>query len=100
MDGRLVNGPNDCIQPGDYTLPVKGYTGDKLATFFLKPNSRDEGVPPFARSVQHVTFPPHEYTIESDGTLTISPSISDKRTGSDVSDGWHGYLRKGVWELA
>lgn len=97
MKGRIVEGPNDLENPGDYTLPMKGYTGDLEACFFLKPNARDEGVPAFARSVQHVTFPPHTYIIEEDGTLTVSPSISDTREGSNVSDGWHGYLECGVW---
>jgi len=87
LNGRIVEGPNDLKNPGDYTLPMKGYTGELEASFFIKPNGA-EG---------HVTFPPHEYIIEADGTLTISPSISDKRINSDYSDGWHGFLKNGIW---
>jgi hypothetical protein len=90
-------------KPGDYTGPVHGYTGDKPAVFFLKPNARDEGVPSHARAIQHVVSPPHVFTEEPDGTLTITASISDMRApGPDgvprgPSDGWHGHLTKGEW---
>lgn len=102
MNGRrlpVVDGKMTMPEkPGDYCGPVHGYTGDKLAIFFLKPNARDEGVPAIARSVQHVAIPPHSFTEHEDGTLTISPSISDTRSGgSGESDGWHGYLERGVW---
>lgn len=86
--------------PGEYCGPIIGYTGDVPAVFFLKPNSRDEGVKPIARAVQHVCSPPHKFTEEVDGTLTITASISDKRIGGTESDGWHGYLTKGDWYLA
>jgi len=87
-------------QPGDYCGPVMGYTGDKPVVFFLKPNSRDTDAPRRARSVQHVCSPPHVFTEEADGTLTITPSISDKAGADSVSDGWHGYLTKGEWVKA
>ena len=83
-------------QPGDYAGPVKGWSGDLPAVFFLKPNARDADAPKCARAIQHVTFPPHTVTEESDGTLTIRASLGDMH-GSE-SDGWHGYLTKGVWE--
>lgn len=83
--------------PGSYCGPVGGYTGDKPAVMFLKPNARDADAPAGARSVQHVCSPPHTFTEEADGSLTISPSISDTRIGGSVSDGWHGYLERGVW---
>lgn len=89
--------------PGDYCGPIVGYTGDKPAVFFLKPNARDDGVPAHARSVQHVVSPPHVFTEEPNGTLTISASISDLRSSypdewtGPRSDGWHGYLERGVW---
>lgn len=85
-------------QPGDYCGPVMGYTGDKPAVFFLKPNSRDPGAPARARSVQHVTSPPHVFRECADGSLEIRNSISDTDGKDSVSDGWHGYLDEGhVW---
>lgn len=97
-DGKLP----ELEQPGDYCGPISGYTGPAEAIFFLKPNARDEGAPPAARSIQHVAIPPHSYVEEDDGTLTISSSISDRKASSPngASDGWHGFLRRGVWELA
>lgn len=83
--------------PGDYCAPVYGYSGDKPAVFFLKPNARDAGATPRARSVQHVVSPPHVFTEEPDGTLTISASISDLAGPGSESDGWHGFLVKGEW---
>ncbi len=97
----VVDGKMTCpTKPGEYCGPVTGYTGDKPAVFFLKPNARDEDAPPAARSLQHVVSPPHTFTEHEDGTLTIAASISDKAVGSDESDGWHGYLERGVWRLA
>jgi hypothetical protein len=81
-------------KPGDYVGPVRGYTGDKLAVFFLKPNARDEGVSRHARSVQHVCSPPHVFTEQPDGSLEIRESISNLAGGKD-DDGWHGYLDAG-----
>lgn len=101
MQGKRVD--QMPTEPGEYYGPVTGYTGDKPAVFFLKPNARDADAPSHARSVQHVTSPPHTFTEEPDGTLTISASISDMRqeyptewTGPR-SDGWHGFLERGVW---
>jgi hypothetical protein len=71
--------------------------------FFLKPNARDPDVPAHARSVRHVISPPHVFTEEPDGTLTIAASISDMRSSypeewtGPRSDGWHGFLEHGVW---
>jgi hypothetical protein len=101
MIGRRVASVGEIEQPGDYCGPIKGYTGDVEACFFLKPNARDEGVPALARSVQHVCFPPHTYRECSDGSLEIRASISNLLAG-DVGgasdDGWHGYLDEGhVW---
>lgn len=91
---------DDGFAPGDYCGPIIGYTGDLPAVFFLKPNARDPCAPPAACSVLHVTSPPHTFTEEADGTLTISASISDRRTDQKPGtpgDGWHGYLEHGVW---
>lgn len=84
-------------RPGDYCGPVTGFTGDKPAVFFLKPNSRDPDAPKPARSHQHVCSPPHTFVEEADGTLTITPSISDRDIAGQNFDGWHGYLTKGEW---
>ena len=83
-------------QPGDYCGPILGYSGDRPSVFFLKPNARDPDAPRSARSWQYVVSPPHTFKEEPDGSLTITPSISDKR-GNSESDGWHGYLTKGEW---
>jgi hypothetical protein len=79
-------------QPGDYCGPIMGYTGDKPAVFYLLPIARDIDVHGEARSLHHVVSPPHTFTEEPDGTLTISASIK--------SPYWHGFLEKGVWRTA
>src|SRR5712691_2868590 len=92
--GRRVSSFADIEQPGDYFGPVKDYTGDLPAVFFLKPNARDEDVPARARSVQHVVSPPHTFRECPDGSLEIRASISNltRGGGPDTDDGWHGYL--------
>jgi hypothetical protein len=95
-DGEIPEFPM-LEQPGDYAGPVVGWTGNKPAVFFLKPNARDADAPKRARGVQHVVSPPHVFTEEPDGTLTITASISDLAGENSVSDGWHGYLTKGEW---
>ena len=101
MIGRRLPGVDGKMmvptEPGDYCGPIRGYTGDKPAVFFLKPNARDEGAHKNARGIQHVASPPHTFTEEADGSLTISPSIGDTRGGGSESDGWHGYLENGIW---
>lgn len=82
-------------QPGDYAGPVMGFSGPVPAVFFLKPNARDPQAPKCARAIQHVVSPPHVFTEEPDGTLTITASLGDMH-GAE-SDGWHGYLTKGEW---
>jgi hypothetical protein len=99
--GRRVTSMGDIKQPGDYFGPVKGYTGDLEAMFFLKPNAREEGGKPRTRSIQHICFPPHTYRECPDGSLAISPSISNLVRGDTTGqsdDGWHGYLDEGhIW---
>lgn len=106
MIGRRRATIGEIEHPGDYCGPITGYTGDLEACFFLKPNARDEDAPPAARSVKHVTFPPHTYRECADGSLEIRASIGDTATvtrpdGSTFqseSDGWHGFLDEGhVW---
>lgn len=85
--------------PGDYVGPVFGYTGDKPAVFFLKPNARDSGASPRARSIQHVVSPPHRFRECPDGSLEIRDSIGDTFPDGQ-SDGWHGFLSEGHrWHL-
>lgn len=96
MDGRRVNHFPE--NPGEYYGPVTGYSGDKPAVFFLKPNARDPDAPRAARPIHYVVSPPHVFTEELDGTLTIRASLGDTRGPGTESDGWHGYLTKGVWE--
>lgn len=95
IDGK-VSTPRE---PGDYCGPIMGYTGDKPMVTFLKPHARDPGTPPRGRSIQHVVSPPHVFTEEEDGTLTITASIGDTAGDSTESDGWHGFLTKGYWHL-
>jgi len=100
--GRRVASLGEIERPGDYCGPIKGYTGDLEACFFLKPSARDEGVPARSRSIQHVCFPPHTYRECADGSLEIRPSISEYMSGSphtpEFSDRWHGYLDEGnIW---
>ena len=105
MIGRrlpVIDGKMTCpTEPGDYCGPVMGWTGDLPAVFFLKPNARDPDVPARARSLQHVTSPPHTFRECPDGSLEVRESISDKTIGDtdgSTSDGWHGYLDEGhVW---
>lgn len=94
VDGR----PTFPTEPGDYCGPVSGFTGDRPCVIFLKPHARDDDTPSRGRSVQHVTSPPHVFTEEDDGTLTIRESIGNTARDSPESDGWHGYLTRGVWE--
>ena len=88
-------------EPGDYMGPIKGYSGDLPAVFFLKPNARDPDVPAHARSIQHAVSPPHRFRECADGSLEIRESLGDLHESHDgekrihVSDGWHGYLDEG-----
>jgi hypothetical protein len=91
--------PTYPTQAGDYCGPVQ-HNG--LPTvFFLKPNARDPDATPVARSVQHVTSPPHTFRECADGSLEIRNSLGDMHAGWEsgpVSDGWHGFLDEGhVW---
>ncbi len=96
VDGKAVTFPTE---PGEYVGPIMGYTGDRPAVFFLKPNAHDEGLPEDARSVQFVTSPPHTFRECDDGSLEIRNSLGDQHIWG--SDGWHGYLDEGhVWRLA
>lgn len=86
-------------QPGDYVGPVtiRSRKGDYRVVWFLKPHARDPGTPARGRSIQHVRVPPHKLIEEDDGSLTIEPSIGGTAGKDRTSDGWHGYLTRGVW---
>jgi len=81
-------------QAGDYYGPVMGYSGDRPAVFFLLPTARDPGVVGPERALHHVQSPPHVFTEEPDGTLTISASIA---AGGTSNPYWHGFLERGQW---
>jgi hypothetical protein len=86
-------------RPGDYYGPVMGFTGDVPAVFFLLPTAtpsdpRWGGAP--QDGLHHVCSPPHVFTEERDGTLTIRESIGAGPGGNYY---WHGYLTGGRWEL-
>lgn len=99
MIGRRVNAITEVLEPGDYFGPTTEYTGGSPAVFFLKPNARDPETPARGRSIQHVCSPPHTFEEQPDGSLKISPSISEFPAHADhtpeFSDGWHGYLDAG-----
>jgi hypothetical protein len=99
--GRRVASFAEIEQPGDYFGPHAGMTGGLPAVFFLKPNARDPGASPRARSVNHVCSPPHTFRECPDGSLEIRASISNLLAGDTTGhsdDGWHGYLDEGhVW---
>lgn len=78
MQGRRVSTFADASQPGDYCLMRSG------ALWVILPS----GI--------HGRIDPEEWTIteEEDGTITVDPSIHD------APDGWHGWLRHGVWTSA
>ena len=94
VDGKMTMP----TEPGDYCGPVSGYTGDKLAVFFVLPNARNPEFPSVMGFVRHVTSPPHTFHEENDGSLTVRASIlaSAPVDGKSVEI-WHGYLERGVW---
>lgn len=90
--GRQDVNLNLPTEPGDYAGPIKGYTADRPAVFFVLPVPEDH--PDYG--LRHITEPPHSFHEEEDGTLTVSPSILARRS-PDSSPGWHGFLEHGVW---
>jgi len=102
LTGCRVASMGEIERPGDYFGPTGGYTNGIPAVFFLKPNARDPGVPPRARSVQHVCSPPHLFRECPDGSLEVRNSIGSMIGGDPATDdGWHGYLDEGhQWRLA
>lgn len=87
MRGSRVESMDALTKEGDYFGPATGWTGDKPAVFYLLPGR------PTSRAA-HVTSPPHVFTENDDGTLTITASILHH----DAEHGdWHGYLTNGRW---
>jgi hypothetical protein len=96
-----VHAIGEIKRPGDYFGPDGSHTHGVPAVFFLKPNSRDPGVPARSRSIQHVCSPPHVFRECPDGSLEIRESISNllaNDPSGQSDDGWHGYLDEGhIW---
>ena len=91
MVGRRVATVAEIERPGDYCGPIRGFTGDTVACWFLLPNARDHGCPPPQRSLRHVTFPPHTYHKCPNRSLKIRNSIG-------AMPYWHGFLDEGhIW---
>jgi hypothetical protein len=90
--GHRVFDLADIENPCDYYGPTTEFTHHP-SVFFLKPNAHDSGV---RGGIQHCSMPPHIFSENDDGSLTISPSISDTIRGG-ASDGWHGFLENGIW---
>jgi hypothetical protein len=91
MKGRRVAHRGEIRDAGDYYGPDKGEcTGGSPAVWFLLPNARDEKTHGAGRSMRHVVSPPHTFTEEPDGSLTIMNSIG-------AMPHWHGFLIKGDW---
>ncbi len=106
--GRRVESVSAIERPGDYCGPVRGYTGEVEACFFLLPIADPEN--PLWRGdegsgLHHVAFPPHTYRECGDGSIEIRASIGAYGNSDRVARGgpyiWHGYLDCGhVWREA
>ena len=74
--------------PGAYMLVNRGrYKGndhDTIDLWIRDPRGRE------GRCAAGV----HTFTMEDDGTITVSPSIAPNDTNPG---GWHGFLEHGVW---
>lgn len=95
---RRVDSLDLVEEPGDYFGPTDGYTGDKLAVFFIPPNGMEITERwPHGR-VHHVTSPPHVFRECGDGSLEVRQSIGCLRTDGEDGYSWHGFLDEGnVW---
>ena len=94
--GRRVRSMGELERPGDYFGPVRGWTGDKEACFYVLPVCGPRGSGRF--HINHVCFPPHTYRECSDGSLEIRDSILHKAEQPDYQpckDAFHGYLDEG-----
>ena len=96
VDGQYY--PQDMLHAGDYYGPVSDPTcyGGRPSVWFKLPIADDENAPESARGPRLVCSPPHVFTEEPDGTLTIRESILAKGWQGEP-DLWHGYLTRGEW---
>lgn len=87
------------VKAGDYYGPVSdpSYYSGKPSVWFKLPIADDDGVPESAIGPRLVCSPPHVFTEEHDGTLTIRESILAKGWQGEP-DVWHGYLTNGKWQ--
>ena len=69
-------------RPGDY-MRVLAEDGSTMWLAVRTPDGHDG------------TVRTHTITDESDGTITVSPSVLC--TKADHGHDWHGYLERGVW---
>lgn len=93
-----VNGNDpyhELTQPGDYCGPIRGYTGDLPAVFFIIPEpivfdgETDEEA---FKQLAHVCQPPHVFRECPDGSLEIRESILCTWRWKGQEKSWHGYL--------
>lgn len=70
------------LEPGEYALA----SSEARVVWLCSP----DGEP------GHVVAPTWTITVEEDETVTVEPSIWWDKHASPP--GWHGYLRRGVWE--
>lgn len=87
LKGRRLpdgNHPYEQVKPGDYWKP--GYEHRQPDEWWF----RDPGGA-LGRVVKHTVIE-HE-----DGTITVNPSILRYPCPPEFPEGWHGWLKKGVW---
>lgn len=84
MNGRRLPDDSDArtMEPGDYMRVT--WTGADNEWWFRDPRGE-------AGRITSHTVEEHE-----DGSITVTPSIAP----APGEDGWHGFLRRGVWEGA
>jgi hypothetical protein len=100
VNGRRRASIEELEQPGDYT-PLFAEDRTISSLWFFLPI--DDGVSQFRipgighgrRREDGSREPEWEISIESDGSVTVDPSIN-----SEGAVSWHGWLRRGVWSLA
>lgn len=104
MLGRRVANHDEVVEPGDYTVNFDE-DGRPTLLWAALPNRSHVRIPAYGHGYGG---PEWSIAIEEDGTVTVDPSIRlyplDKPLDPEDSvfgwtgDGWHGYLRRGVFE--
>jgi hypothetical protein len=88
-------------KPGDYCGPAEGTIGKPPDGLERIPVRRVAFMLPIETgNVFHCQEPPHKFTEELDGTLTITASILASWGNKDNRQSWHGFLTKGEWITA